>query len=665
MPRDLPIGNGNILIAFDHEAMLREFYFPHVGEESHTLGHPWRFGVWMDGSFDWLPGNGWRLSRDYLDDTLATQVVFTHAARRLRITVQDLVDFHENAYLKKITVENRADRPREVRLFLGIDFCISGNPIGDTAAFRPENGGLLHYKGERCFLVNLLANNKFGIRNFAAGNKGVPGQEGTWRDAEDGVLSGNPIAQGAVDSVAGVHLTPDAGAAATLYFWVAAGKSWREVQDLDERIRKRGPESFIRRTADYWKLWADKERPDLGPLPAKLARLYRRSLLIARTQIDNGGAIIAANDSDVVQFNRDTYSYMWPRDAALTAAAFDQAGYPEISSRLFALCATLIEREGFFQHKFTPAGQPGSSWHPWLKDGRRQLPVQEDETALVLWALWRHFRRYRDVETIKPLYKPLIKAAADFMMNYRDTQTGLPVPSYDLWEERHGILSFTAGAVYGGLKAAAAFTAAFGETELAASYEAGAGQLRTAMAEHLYLPQEKRFCRMLNFTRNGEKEVDAAVDASLWGVTAFGAFAPDDERVASTMRQVRERLWCPSAIGGLARYEDDAYYRSTSAMPGNPWFVTTLWLAQHTIAICRNRAELEAQALPLLEWVCDHALPSGVLAEQVDPHTGAPLSVSPLTWSHATLIAAVQDYLGKLRELEKCPACGSPPQMNP
>ena len=51
MPRDLPIGNGNVLIAFDRDYLLREFCFPHVGEENHTVGENFRFGVFADGQF--------------------------------------------------------------------------------------------------------------------------------------------------------------------------------------------------------------------------------------------------------------------------------------------------------------------------------------------------------------------------------------------------------------------------------------------------------------------------------------------------------------------------------------------------------------------------------------------------------------------------------------
>jgi hypothetical protein len=49
LPRDIPVGNGALLVAFDKDALLRELYFPHVGEERHVAGRPFRLGVWVEG----------------------------------------------------------------------------------------------------------------------------------------------------------------------------------------------------------------------------------------------------------------------------------------------------------------------------------------------------------------------------------------------------------------------------------------------------------------------------------------------------------------------------------------------------------------------------------------------------------------------------------------
>ena len=655
MPRDIPVGNGNLLIAFDKDYNLRDLYFPHVGEENHTKGGPFRFGVWVNGRFSWVP-DGWRITKDYFDDSLATNVELLHEGLQLHIVINDLVDFHENIFMKKIMVDNLSGEEKEVRLFLAHDFNIFGNDIGDTAAFRPEVNGLLHYKGERYFLISAFANKKFGIDAFAAGNKGRAHEQGAWKDAEDGVLSGNAIAQGSVDSVIAIHLKLKAKEKESCYYWICAGKNWDEVSALNGIVLKKRPEAIIKRTIDYWKLWADKEKLNSGLLPEAIVRLYKRSLLICRTQIDNCGSITAANDSDVVYYNRDTYSYMWPRDAALVAYAFDLAGYFETTRNFFNLCAAIIDKGGYFLHKYNPSGSLASSWHPWQKDNKAQLPIQEDETALVIWALWKHYQKFRDIEFIKPFYKRLIKNAADFMMNYRDTKTGLPLASYDLWEERQGVLTFTVSAVYGGLTAAANFTEAFGETDLAQGYRQGAQRMREAMDKYLYLEKEKRFARMINFRKDGSVEVDATVDSSLYGAFAFGAYVPDDEKIKNTMAQVYEKLWCKAKGGGLARYENDPYYRVGESVTGNPWFVTTLWLAQYYIAQAKTRSDLD-KAIGIMDWVVQHALPSGVLAEQVNPETNESLSVSPLTWSHATFIAVVQEYLNKLLEIEKCSAC--------
>ena len=75
-------------------------------------------------------------------------------------------------------------------------------------------------------------------------------------------------------------------------------------------------------------------------------------------------------------------------------------------------------------------------------------------------------------------------------------------------------------------------------------------------------------------------------------------------------------------------------------IPGNPWFVCTLWLAEWHARRAKTARRPRPRRREYLDWAEAHARPSGVMAEQVHPETGEPLSVAPLTWSHAAYVAA-------------------------
>jgi GH15 family glucan-1,4-alpha-glucosidase len=342
---------------------------------------------------------------------------------------------------------------------------------------------------------------------------------------------------------------------------------------------------------------------------------------------------------------------MWPRDGALVADALIQAGYIDLPREFFRFCDRSLTREGYLLHKFNPDGTLASSWHPWYREGRKDLPIQEDETALVIWALWEHFDRFSDVEFIKPLYRSLITPAADFLDHYRDEETGLPLPSYDLWEERHGILSWTVSAVWGGLTAAAKFAQAFGDKDRAHRYQNAAHQVKLGTEKHLWRSDLNRFVRMIEGTHDGGYQVDHVIDASMVGLWKFGMYPVDSPKIMSTMEAIRERLWVKTEVGGIARYENDRYHQVSQdieTVPGNPWFISTLWLSEWYAAVAKTEDDLD-RSRKLMEWTAERALRSGVLAEQVNPYTNDPLSVSPLTWSHATFVTTVQAYL-KARE---------------
>jgi len=658
MPRDIPVGNGSLLINFDVHYQMRDLYWPYVGQANHTGGQPCRFGVWVDGLFRWLDDPGWQRSLDYYDDTLVTEVNLYHPDLQLSLMCRDTVDFHVDLYLKKIVVHNLAEAKRDVRLFFGQDFSIGGHAVGDSVFYEPTRRLVFHYKGRCWFLVGTAkgkpgACSYSGVDQWAVGVKGVGDKVGTWLDAEDGELSGNPVAQGSVDSVVALHLEVAAHSKEEGWYWISVGEDYDQVIAIQNNLCKRGAGAYLTRTCDYWKLWANKEEDDMDMLPERLQKLYRRSLLVLRTQIDNNGAILAANDIEIADFNQDTYSYMRPRDGALVAGALIDGGYSEISRRFLRFCHEAITREGYLLHKYNPDGSLASTWHGWYKDGETQLPVQEDETALVLWAFWNHFARFRDIEFVKLHYRGLIIRAANWLLEFRDDE-GLPLPSWDLWEERRGLHGWTLGAVWAGLEAAANFAEAFGQIDLAAKYLKAAAEVKKGTEKFLWQEKEGRFARMIMRKKGKTVEVDTTLDASLMGLWYFGMFAPDHPKIVATMEAVRRRLWIKTEVGGLARYEDDYYHQvadDVDKVPGNPWFISTLWLAQWYIALAQDSSELH-KALDIMQWVADHTLTSGVMAEQVHPYTNEPLSVSPLTWSHATFVKTVREYVKKSFNLE-------------
>ncbi len=658
MPRPLSVGNGDLLVNFDADLVMRDFYYPYVGMMNHIEGRRNMMGFWTDGQFSWLDEPSWAKTLDYLPNAIVTDCRARNDHLGLELSINDAVHYRETLYLKRVRVRNLREEPRHLRVFFANDFNIDESDIGDTALFDPDLEAIYHYKRNRCFIIDGRTGEGAGkgqgrgIAQFSTGRKRFAGAEGTWRDAEDGRLEGHLISQGSVDSAIAFDLDLGPGAEDTLYYWIAAGQGFGAAQAVHSMATSVGPERLFDETAAFWRHWSVREDVDVSALPPELADFFRRSLLVARTQFDNRGGIVAANDSDILRHNRDHYSYVWARDGAMVAYALDSAHYYGLTRLFFQFCERAISRGGFLWHKYHPNGSVGSSWHPWVRKSDFVLPVQEDETASVLWALGHHYEVGHGLEFVDVLYPTLVEPAADFLAGYRDPRTGLPRPSYDLWEERQGVFTYTAASAYGGLVAAANLGDLFGDASADEWREAAQG-IKKAALERLYDEKLGRFLRGVYLAADGTLSPDYTLDSSLFGVVLFGLLPAHDERVDRTMRLVRDKLWVQTEVGGLARYTNDYYFQKSDdveRVPGNPWIICTLWLARWYIAKAQTADELKV-ALAILEWVRTHAMPGGHLPEQLHPYSGQPLSVAPLTWSHAEVVSTVAEFLAKVKAL--------------
>jgi GH15 family glucan-1,4-alpha-glucosidase len=655
MARPLVIGNGQLLVCFDDRLVMRDLYYPRVGEHNHIIERRNQIGLWVDGVFTWLGDGQWERKLAYRPGSLVTDSMAVHRGLGIKLSLRDAVYHRKNILLRHLRLTNLREQPREVRVLVTFDYDIDGTDVGDTAFWDPTQGVICHYKRNRWFLMGGRGPNG-GIWQFATGRKRFGGAEGTWRDAEDGLLEGHPISQGSVDSTISVQAPLEAGGSADVFLWTAVGHEYATVRQLHTKVLETGPAEMIEEVDGYWQHWVTAGSGDTAAaLPDDLREALNRSLLIVRTQMDHDGAILAATDSDIMQYNRDHYAYMWPRDGAFIAAAMDRAGNFSTTRRFYRFCRKVLGEDGYFSHKYNPDGTIGSSWHPMLGPKGPQLPIQEDETALVLWALGQHFRLTNDQEFIGDLYTDLVHPAANFLVRFRDPETKLPNESYDLWEERRGIFTFTVASVVAGLTESALMARAVGDLRRAERYAAAAAETKEAMIKHLWSEERGHFLRGLYVRKDGELTPDFTLESSTMAVFLLGVLPPDDPRVESAVNRLAEGLWSKTPVGGVARYYNDYYFRvgeDPEIAPGNPWLICTLWLARWHAAKAKTRAELQP-ALDLARWAVQRALPSGVLPEQVNPFTGDPLSVAPLTWSHATMVDALLDLAGKLQTLPK------------
>lgn len=640
MPRPLVFGNGSLLVAADRTGTVRDLFWPHYAHLNHLNNHPIRFGVWVDGRFAWLSDEGWNVHLGYRPGTLVGNSTFVHSGLGVLLTVVDAVDPEQPVWVRQVTVQNEEANEREIRLFQSHDLRINESDVGDCALYHPELDAVIHFKDQVAFGFAGRTESA-GLYQYATGIKAFDGFEGTWRDAEDGELHDTPISQGSVDSTISVSLTIPAGGSETAVFSMQCAdsvpnliKAWQKIDQAS------AGELFARRKA------VDQEfvstlRERLATAPDDEAEFALSSLLILDTNRSLHGGIVAANDSDIMATNRATYSYIWPRDGALTGEMYGVIGREDLA-KCFTEWAgnTFGEIAPVFFQKYRAHGAFGASWHPWVVDGQYEFPFQQDETALTVSLDCSYDGAAQ--------WEKLIRPACDFMVEYVDPN-GLPRPSWDLWEERRGIHLWTVASVINALDSAAAIANSVSDTERYERYRAVAGKMLDAVRTHFRPVSSEYPARMLTPQEDGTYRADMTADASSLAAClrcpGLGIWIED------SLKMIEDHLLVQSSVSGVARYTTDYYFRRSDAYPGNPWVICTMWYAQGLIRMANDRDGL-VEPRKWLKWARDRAERTGVLAEQYHPESGAPLSVSPLTWSHAEVVLTTLQLTEREREFK-------------
>ena len=595
-------------------------------------------GIWLPGAAEkvlWLhEGNEWSHRQRYDGDLpiLVTEAV--HAGSGLKVSCEDFAVPGADVLVRRYRVTNGSDRTVPVRFLCVSALEIAESPKYNTVAFDAEADALLHFRHRYAFALG-------GDRPCSGYQAGEAVE-----DAADGFLQGNRIAMDPEGALAWDLGRLEPGESEELTLFLAAGEGREAALAALKKAKRSGFRALREQTADHWREYLASARPVFTG-DEIVDRLYRRSLVVLKLMSDEReGGIIAAPEFDETFSRCGGYAYCWGRDAAYIATAIDRAGYSEMTRRFYRWTLKVQNPDGSWDQRHYLDGFLAPCWG-----------MQIDETGSILWGMWRHFEETGDRSFLEEVWDA-VERGAEFLTGFLDPETGLPRPSRDLWEERDGEHTYSAAAVFGGLIGAAEIARAKGRMDRAKAWRKAAEGIREAVAR-LWNPEREAFLRGLKravsreeyeeAVRAGKRVVtetdskgyvtyrvweDPVIDASLLGVSVpFDLFPADDERVAKTAAAV-ERYLGTSPAGGIKRYEDDPY------IGGNPWIITTLWLARYLVKAGRME-----EALRWFRWAVDHRTELDLLPEQVDRNTGKPAWVVPLTWSHAMFVLTVLDLL--------------------
>ena len=662
------LGNGSLYIGFDRSCCLREMFWPVVGLANHIAeGKENRLILWYRGQVFDIGGENWMTDAEY-GEGMSFHWRFRHRTEPLEIEIDDVVDPQKPLWVRRIRVI--PDAPGKIGLYSMQHYNLGENDVGEAAFWDSGERRLYHFKGPLWVCAGFEIPGACSSLS-SSGRADMMGSVAKRRDGgvtispETGKVYGRTIDHGLIESIVGLIWNP-AGETATFEaaYVLALGNSMDEAGRLARHGSRMGYEGVKARSSRYWSLRAQGTASTAGSRDTGPGSLYEVSLKVLATHCDRRGGILASCDSDIMLDYRDHYRYVWPRDAAMCASALARAGYPEFARRYLLFCRDTLSEGGFFWQRYRPDGTRGSGWHPPdLPPG--QLPIQEDETALSLVTAKDYLVATRDPDALEEVYPGFIRKAARFILDYREEDGFLVKPSFDLWEERRGIFSFTQASCVAGLVSAAEISFVLGQGD-EKEFLAGAYQLLQGLV--LYLSDDDRgFARGICAEAgalNQEYIPDWTADASLYCIPILVAEFKGNERVAAISRDVAEewpvvvdrtierskvtwkrlddllRVHLDGDRTGVARYQGDWYWRphDTPHVPGNPWPVATAWRLRsgHVLGLLDRDVVRDS-----LSWFKRVSIESGIMPEQVSCVDGEPLSVAPLAWSQAAYLDLV------------------------
>ena len=418
---------------------------------------------------------------------------------------------------------------------------------------------------------------------------------------------------------------------------LAAGERLTVTLQWSGQTHTRGradPQRLVDQTAAAWRSWAGR-LTYAGPQ----ADLVRRSALTLKL-LDHvpTGAVMAAATSSLPEGiggerNWD-YRYTWVRDAAFTSYALRRIGMEEESYAFLAWTLRNVERRGGVDIMYALDGEPpvtewldaslsgyrGSAPVRWGNGAARQ--VQNDVFGELLDVAYQWVRSGGDIA-------PALWVSLEDLAEQAIAHWG--TPDNGIWEIRDAGRPFT----YSVAMCHVAVDRALRIAELQGlphpreRWRAEADRIRRTLLEQAWDDDRGTFTEHLTAPGQGHQ---GGLDGALLSLPLRRIIPADDPRMVATTEAVRRHLGAGDGL--LYRY---LHTESPDGLRGTEgaFLLCSFWLVDNLT----GQGRLD-EAHELYDSLCGRATELGLLAEEVDPSTGAFLGNFPQAFSHVGVITS-------------------------
>ena len=625
---DAIIGNRNILASYTQKGELLRLFYPDADNRQFIDFYYTGIKVNDSGLIYLHQDINNIYEQHYIEDTniLVTEIINKYF--EIQIVQTDFVDIKENVIIKRYKFVNRNSIDLDVNFLVHSKLISSEN--NDVSGFFKSNA-LIQYAHD----YSVCTFSKDDISSFQI--------NGTKENIHTGIIYGKDYIGMSSDSSISYEigtLKPGEEKTLELIIYINDNKQRKnliEIENEIERLKKIDLEKCYQATRKYWRKFVKThENENLKNINSrystKIEQIYKRTILLypLLTNSETGG-ISAGVEVDEQKSKCGRYSYCWPRDAIYITEAFDNLKMEKETEKFYKnFCKNTQSKNGMWEQRFYTDGALAPCWG-----------YQIDETAAVVYGVYKHYEKVKDLKFLKDNLK-MCEKAVTFLKKYVEDiflEKNKYQQSYDLWEENEGIHAYSLAAIFCSFECLMKI-----HEKLEPEFENNRIKLEQMRKEKEELEKYRLQIKEYILDKFYDKEKkcfirnkDGKMDISLLGlVTPFEMFTPNEKKIENTIEKIN--LTLRTYTGGYLRYEGDTYRN------GNPWVIANLWLANY--AIEKGDIKLAKQNF---EFVVRTATEHGFLGEQIDNKTLKPNWVIGLAWSHAMFV----NILEKLQNYNK------------